>query len=134
MLDPSRLGNQIYREALTLIRGGWPNHPAARMWEGHTHALASYGLAGLKELNNRGRFYPHHEETFRHFLDHSEDTGLPWWFGDPDFHKAHRSNLLRKDRQHYSGHFEADLPDDLPYLWPAMQTKTYKIGIPPKGK
>lgn len=42
-LDPKRLGNQVYRECLTLIRGGWPNHPASRMWRGYECALACYG-------------------------------------------------------------------------------------------
>jgi len=56
-LDPSRLGNQVYREGMTLIRGGWPNHPASRMWKGYKTALACYLLSGLEELSQRGRYY-----------------------------------------------------------------------------
>ena len=52
-LDPSRLGNQIYREALTLIKGGWKHHPASKMWANHKHALAKYWIAGLDELLKR---------------------------------------------------------------------------------
>lgn len=34
-------------------------------------------------------------------------------------HRSHRSSLLRKDPEHYRHRFEPDLPDDLPYVWPA---------------
>lgn len=44
----------------------------------------------------------------------------PWWLGDPGFHAGHRSNLLRKDPDHYSrfGWLE---PDDLPYVWSSAE-------------
>jgi hypothetical protein len=42
---------------------------------------------------------------------------LPRWLGDEGFHRAHQSNLLRKDRDHYGPLFE-DVPDDLEYVWP----------------
>lgn len=32
----------------------------------------------------------------------SGEVIYPDWFGNEDFHKAHRSNLLRKDMQFYS--------------------------------
>jgi hypothetical protein len=31
-LDKSRLGNQVWREAKTLINGGWKHHPVAKLW------------------------------------------------------------------------------------------------------
>jgi hypothetical protein len=117
VLDPRRLGNQVYREGLTLIRGGWPNHPASRMWRGHWHHLALYIVAGLNELQVRGKVYPHHYEEVQQLLLHHPDTGPPPWLGDPDFHAAHRSNLLRKDPVWY-GQFGWSESSDLPYLWP----------------
>src|SRR5690606_39436406 len=42
---------------------------------------------------------------------------LPPWLGDPDFHRAHQSALLRKNREYYLRYFP-DVPDDLPYVWP----------------
>lgn len=42
---------------------------------------------------------------------------LPPWLGDEDFHRSHRSALLRKDPSHYKGFFP-DVPEDLPYEWP----------------
>jgi hypothetical protein len=41
----------------------------------------------------------------------------PSWLGDPQFHAAHRSNLLRKDPEYY-GKFGWTEPDDLEYPWP----------------
>ncbi len=125
VLDNKRLGNQIYREALTLIRGGWPNHPAAKMWSGHTRALAAYALAGLDELLLRGKDYPHHRATFEQYVQQNPNTGMPWWFGNDAFHLSHRSNLLRKNSEHYRPLF-GDIPDDLPYLWPDNLTKTFR--------
>lgn len=116
-LDDRRLGNQVYRECLTLIRGGWENHPASKMWVGHFHHLALYGLAGLQELKRRGRHYPHHVVTFMEFLDTFADNGPPPWLGNRRFHRAHQSNLVRKDPDHYRQFFP-NVPDNLPYVWP----------------
>ena len=116
-LDPSRLGNQIYREALTLIKGGWKHHPASKMWANHKHALAKYCIAGLDELLKRGRDYPHHRLYFTEMLNQWPDTGNPICVGNMDFHRSHQSNLLRKDAVWY-GKFGWDVPNNLPYLWP----------------
>lgn len=41
---------------------------------------------------------------------------LPPWLGDVDFHRGHRSALVRKDPDFYARLFP-DVPDDLPYVW-----------------
>jgi len=115
-LDPKRLGNQIYRECLTIIRGGWPNHPCSKIWANHKHALSQYALAGLDELKKRGRFYPHHIDTFQKYLESSPDTGFPSVWGFEPFHVAHRSNLLRKNFEWYSK-FNWKESTDLNYIW-----------------
>lgn len=115
-LDNRRLGNQIYREGLTLIRGGWPNHPASKIWANHKYALAQYCIAGLEELSARGRDYPHHYDTFLRILDTTPDTGLPDLIGYQPFHDSHASNLVRKDPIWYRQFFP-DIPDNLPYIW-----------------
>lgn len=106
-LDPSRLGNQVYRECLTLIRGGWPHHPASRMWRGYEYHLAQYALYGLEELARRGRHYPEHVATFqalqvRYGLPNGRTPPLPPWLGDERLHSSHRSVLLYKDYSYYS--------------------------------
>ena len=40
------------------------------------------------------------------------------WLGDPAVHRSHQSALVRKDPDHYRPLFP-DVPDDLPYVWPA---------------
>ena len=43
---------------------------------------------------------------------------LPPWLGEDRFHLSHQSALVRKDPAHYRTYFP-DVPDDLPYVWPA---------------
>lgn len=96
------------------------------MWTGHLHALALYGLAGLDELSKRGYEYPQHRITFEQYAATFPDTGMPWWMGHKEFHLSHQSNLLRKNKDHY-GQFFGDISDELPYLWPCNETKTFKL-------
>lgn len=125
VLDKKRLGNQIYRECLTLIRGGWSNHPCSKMWfPKYTHSLAQYALCGLDELKLRGRDYPHHRRTFLDIFYNSLDTGTPPWVGDDKFHASHRRALLYKNKEWYSQFGwteEPDVPNEdgkLNYYWP----------------
>ncbi len=120
-LDPSRLGNQIYREAKTLITGGWPNHPASKMWRGYEVALAKYCLHGLEELTHRGRHYPRWIDFYKRYLISS--VKLPPWFGDYRLHSSHRSALLFKNFEWYSKFGWQESPSTLidgkfPYYWP----------------
>lgn len=120
-LDPSRLGNQAYRECKTLIGGGWKNHPAAKMWLGYESALARYALACFEELSARGRHYSTHIE---HFTTLVVDDRLPPWLGDERLHSSHRAALLCKDAVWYSqfGWSESaavrNEKGSLPYFWP----------------
>ena len=120
VLDDIRLGKQRV-EAFQIVRTlagvtkGWRHHPAVKMWRGHEDALVDYGLAMCVEWTNRGRADTVHDKLLEHRSD--RDAVLPPWFGDPDFHASHRSNLLRKDPQWY-GQFGWAEPDDLPYVWP----------------
>lgn len=110
-LDPHRFGNQVYREAKTLISGSWPNHPAAKIWADHKCALAQYALHGLAELSKRGRPYPKWEAFFREelairlnpngsnlFKPHIlyMTVSLPPIIGYEPFHAGHRAALLAK--------------------------------------
>ena len=120
-LDKSRLGNQVWREGITLIRGGWPNHPASKMWRGHEYHLGLYLLAGLKVLRERsGKDYIEIEQKIRTEMKKFRNTGKPKWVGNERFHASHRSNLLRKDKEWYS-QFGWNEPDDLPYVWPTKE-------------
>jgi hypothetical protein len=93
-LDPTRLGNQIYREAKTLLAGGWKNHPCAKMWSEYKPALAVYCLCGLAELSRRGKDYTKHCDFFKTYLTPQID--MPPWLGNEKLHKSHRRALLLK--------------------------------------
>jgi hypothetical protein len=76
-----------------------------------------------KELKEeRGRDYAKHlAEISEHFRNSPNQYLDPPWLGNPYFHAAHRSNLLRKDAEKGWGwycNFGWEEPDDLPYVWP----------------
>lgn len=126
-LDPLRLGKQRV-ETLQLLRAhtvpgyGWRHHPAAKMWAGRLPALVLYGLAMTDAWTALGRADTVRPQlvVFAPEVDglSQEELPLPRWLGDEAFHLSHRSNLVRKDPEHYRPLF-GDVPDDLPYIWPA---------------
>lgn len=140
VLDQRRLGKQRV-ETIQVLRGltvpgyGWRRHPAVRMWTGYEEALVRYGLDICAVWCGTGR-QDTCAATLMADLVHAtgcveprlqEELGiageLPPWLGDPDFHRSHRSSLLRKDPGHYGPHFPG-VPDDLPYVWPASDRDT----------
>jgi hypothetical protein len=121
-LDRQRLGKQRV-ETLQIIRAhtlgtGWVNHPATKMWNGHLPGLLAYQRAVCAEWKGRGyrdTCLGKSEEALEDY--HTETYFLPAWFGDPEFHRSHQSNLVRKNPEHYGPQF-LGVPDDLPYVWP----------------
>ncbi len=116
-LDSRRLGKQR-AEALTVLRcledptrKGWRNHPAIAMWRGYEDALKAYINACIDEWVRRGY------RNYMPRMEHAPNPPMPPWLGDPEFHRSHQSNLIRKDPAHYSRLFPG-VPDDLPYVWP----------------
>lgn len=117
VLDWRRLGNQR-NECNQLLKaltegGGWRYHPAALMWEGYEPALRRYRNTIIQEWVSRG---------YRNSIPLLRSGGrvrMPPWLGCPEFHAAHRSNLLRKNPEFYS-QWGWDEPDDLPYVWPVL--------------
>jgi hypothetical protein len=129
-LDRQRLGKQRVEtlqimKALRIGTKGWVNHPATKMWRGHEAVLLNYQRAIVHEWTVvRGYKDTCWEKTvtiwhvtFGPNLPHAHE--LPDWLGDDDFHLAHQSNLIRKDPEFYRQVFGDDIPDDLPYIWPA---------------
>ena len=129
-LDPRRLGKQR-GEALQVLRAlvrdeyGWKRHPAVRMWAGYEEALVRYGLEVCAAWCAAGRpdtcaasitaEYGRPVRTQSELVDAGE---VPPWLGRADLHLSHRSALVRKDPEWYRPRF-GDVPDDLPYVWPA---------------
>lgn len=116
-LDYRRLGKQRVEatQIHNVIMGktkGWIHHPAVKMWTGYPGGLALYTNTIIQEWIDRG--YTNNMPMLPVF-----SYELPPWFGDPDFHASHRSNLLRKDPNHYS-QFNWTDPNNLPYVWPTQ--------------
>jgi len=116
ILDYRRLGKQRVEtyQLLTARPGtGWYNHPASKMWRNYHPALARYGVVMCREWIRRG-----YNDTMLPRLQEFPQLRrrMPPWFGDPAFHAAHRSNLLRKDPVYY-GQFGWTEPPDLQYIW-----------------
>ncbi|WP_372665580.1 MSMEG_6728 family protein [Amycolatopsis kentuckyensis] len=134
-LDRRRLGKQRV-ETLQVLRAlvipgyGWRNHPAAKMWTGYEEALTRYGLevcAVWCELGAADTCAVKLTDEFTGAIGspvirtQAELTAageVPPWLGDEAVHRSHRSALVRKERDHYAPRFP-DVPDDLPYVWPA---------------
>ena len=133
VLDQKRLGKQRV-ECLQVLRGltvegyGWRHHPAVKMWTGREEALGRYAFTCCEvwveggfgdtcaatigaELARVGI------STVRSQAALDRAGALPSWLGDEDFHRSHRSALVRKDPDFYGALFP-DVPDDLPYVWP----------------
>lgn len=123
VLDTKRLGKQRVEvlqilKALTIPDYGWKNHPAVRMWRGYEQRLVDYGLCICSEWVERGYKDTCFSKIFA-FRDPDCDepvTPPPWV--TPELCRSHQSNLIRKDPDHYGPLFP-DVPDDLPYVWPA---------------
>ena len=135
VLDLRRLGKQIV-EAGQIYRAihdadyGWQNHPAVTLWREAPELLFYYVAAMNTEWRDR-RGKDH--GAFTNLLAWMEERDLPiplpiggdtpWWFGNEEFHASHRSNLLRKDPEHY-GQFGWTEPDDLEYVWEPTPSRT----------
>lgn len=120
-LDPDRLGNQVYREGLSLLRGGWPNHPASKMWMHFKPALAQYCIYGLRELIKRNQSPPTHLSLLHEFkrIIGPKPITLPPFIGDTTFHISHQDNLIFKYPDYYQPIFSRPLPQTKPeYKWP----------------
>ena len=123
VLDMRRLGKQRVeaKQILAILldetdRKGWRNHPAVKMWKGHTGSLARYGAEMCREWIRRG----YKDSLLPYFEARINNSCDPRWIGNKDFHAAHKSNLLRKNVDFYSKRFK-DIKDknpNLPYVWP----------------
>jgi hypothetical protein len=118
---PGHLGNQFYREGKTIIKGGWKNHPASKMWWGYRYSLCEYLKILYHILRERGiNDYIVHYNEICEMQKQFVNAGKPPFIGNEAFHDSHKSNLIRKDREkgwNWYQQFNWQVPDDLPYIW-----------------
>lgn len=127
-LDRSRLGKQRVEvkqilEVLCYDGLGWKNHPVINMWRNHELALVHYGIEMCLEWRTRG----YRDTLLDYFIRQVEVLNtrdvlqrMPPWWGDDAVHRSHRSNLVRKNPDHYR-QLWPDEVDDLPYVWPTTK-------------
>lgn len=119
VLDYKRLGKQRV-EAMQLLKGDWPHHPASKMWRGYEFTLTNYAIIICDEWILRGYKDTCKVKILRIFRDKYYGrckTSSPKWLGDPKFHLSHQSNLVRKNPEYYQKFFP-DVKGGLPYIWP----------------
>lgn len=127
-LDNKRLGKQRV-EAFQLLNvlldrttsKGWRNHPATKMWKGYEPCLQHYFNVMLETWIERG-----FNNTMKREVLATTPTP-PIWLGNEDFHRSHRSNLLRKDWDHYSKFFIEAV--DIPYIWPGNENDRNNLRV-----
>jgi hypothetical protein len=99
----------------------WKNHPAVKMWIGYENALKAYTNAMIREWIDRG----YNNTMVLYYTDRIE---YPWWFGDENFHRSHRSRLIQKNKEFYLPLF----PDDdgyngYKYFWPDNDSRKFRV-------
>ena len=91
------------------------------MWKGYEEALGAYGLVMVDEWVRRGSPDTVAPQIIEELgKKPRRNARRPPWLGDEAFHRAHRSNLLRKDPEWY-GRLWPEEPDDLEYVWPVRK-------------
>lgn len=134
VLDNKRLNKQVVEasQIIDILKGRpqkngkprsktWIHHPAVLMWKGYEPVLINYYNAMLARALERGtKFEKLKFEQSEPFID------LPFWMKNNSIYShlilTHRSNLLRKDYNHYS-QFWTDISPNLDYYWPVRIVK-----------
>jgi hypothetical protein len=92
-----------------------------RAWRKHPQGLLFYVISAEHELRKRGLIgEPRIRQAFT-WVSRTEDTlapVMPSWYGDPAFHLAQRSHLIRVDPEHYARRLPFTTPLELPIIWP----------------
>lgn len=86
------------------------------MWRGYENSLVMYGLAVCEEWISRGYQDTCHGKI-KSLYNGKKKLLHPHWLGKKIFHASHKSNLIRKDANHYGKYFK-NISGELPYIWP----------------
>lgn len=119
-LDMRRLGKQrVECYQLLKINYGlttaWSHHPVSKMWRSYSHFLSLYAFAICDEWIVRGYKDSVSSKISGLFMEHKPIYVKPPWWTDYSYHRSHRSNLSRKNPEHYSKFWYE--PDNLPYIY-----------------
>jgi hypothetical protein len=123
-LDSKRLGKQRVEalqiaDCLLIKESRWKSHPAVKMWKGYeSYLIKVYLVSIFLEWEKRGYKNTKCDIWWQKLYKKVKNTKIiyPKWITD-DFIKSHRSNLIRKNENHYS-HIFQNIPNNLEYIWP----------------
>jgi len=144
-LDNLRLSKQRVeaKQILMILAGesqGYQHHPAIQMWRGYERALCMYGAAACYQwriVRNRNcdmwPWFPARDKAYADgimpWAAEPQIAAVPPWVTDAWLMRSHRSNLIRKNAEHYGPLFP-NTPENMPYLWPVNdpeETKGYRL-------
>jgi Pyrimidine dimer DNA glycosylase len=110
---------------------GWRRHPAVLGWRGFESVLLDYQRAICSEWTSRGFADTCLASTEGLFAASGRPVRAdrPAWTLDPEVHRSHQSNLIRKDPLVYAPLFPG-VPADLDYVWPAVSVSEPVDGPP----
>lgn len=104
----------------------------AKVWEGHTDALALYGTCLIKTDRARRHNPGLHRAELKQLesmlpMD-PDSVGVPWWFGIQAVHISHKAALIKHDPIFYTNRFDPlkkikDWPD-IPLVTPHVDGPT----------
>lgn len=95
-----------------------PWHISQSGWEGYEYALGVYGMSACSEWQNKRG---HRDNLAFHIHKILEgvphDLVMPPWMDDLNFHRSHRSYLIRKKPEYYAEQWP-NTPENMPLFWP----------------
>jgi hypothetical protein len=108
-------GLQCLRDVISGVSGR-----DVRAWRNRPGGLFFYVKLADEELQNRRLTgEPQVLKMFSRLNNNFPMSPLmPTWFGDPDFHLAQRSHLIRVDPVHYARRLPLTTPLEIPLIWP----------------
>lgn len=123
-LDDDRLSKQRQDalSALQLLLGPKQKtrHIIMDMWDGYEYVLGVYGMSACSEWQNKRGHRDRIAFEIHALLDgFPREYEMPPWMDDLDFHRSHRSYLIRKQPDHYE-ELWPNTPENMPILWPQI--------------
>lgn len=130
VLDVKRLMKQRV-EAYQIIRclqgitQGYKNHPAVKMWVGHTETLKLYFNCMIEEVYRRG-----YKNNIPMYKINRKKITCPWWLGYSTFHNSHKARLLQKNKDWYKKKFTVKQEYlSQGYIWPTKLSEKQQENI-----
>lgn len=115
--DVVYMGMQCLRDIYSEVLGR-----DVRAWRNHPQGLLYYVIAAEQEMRKRGKEgEPGVSHAFTWFGRNEKTMSpiMPSWYGDPKFHLAQRSHLIRVDPVHYARRLPLTTPLELALIWPS---------------